>query len=71
MTYARTLRRSMLPHLRPDGNQIIESDAILHPTKGWRHPSVKSAHAHAITFEVRRGLRPWSSVALREILKQW
>jgi hypothetical protein len=41
-------------------------DRWLHPTKGWRSISVKRSHAAQITAEIKRGLRPWSSVAMRE-----
>lgn len=70
MSYARTLRRLMLEHLRTDPRVQIEQDnRHLHPTKGWRYPSIRSAHAQLVTAEIRKGLRRWSSHAFADMLK--
>lgn len=41
---------------------------VLHPTKGWRKPSVRSGHASAVRTEIRTGNRPWSSDAFKAML---
>ena len=43
------------------------TDRVLHPTKGWRRVSVKRSMAQLITAEVRKGMRPFSSVAMKEV----
>ena len=42
---------------------------VLHPTKGWRKPSVRSAHAQSVTAEIRAGMRLWSSHAFADVLR--
>lgn len=41
------------------------TDRVLHATKGWRPISVRRSMAQLITAEVRKGMRPFSSVAMR------
>jgi hypothetical protein len=44
------------------------TDRVLHPTKGWRRISVRRSVAALITAEVRKGMRPFSSVAMKEFV---
>lgn len=38
---------------------------VLHATKGWRPMSARRSTAQLITAEVRRGIRPFTSDAMR------
>lgn len=65
MTFARTLRRAMLLHLRPDTVTLDEINETfdgryLHPTKGFRKlPNLRRIFAIQYAAEVKAGLRPY------------
>lgn len=41
------------------------TDFVLHATKGWRPISVRRSQAQLITAEIRRGMRSFTSDAMR------
>lgn len=82
MSYARTLRRGATKIEQDPPKAYIERESVyfsprgafwgtryMHPTKGWRYPSIRAAHATAIVAEIKAGLRPWSSHAFADMLK--
>jgi hypothetical protein len=65
----RPLDESGLPAKRTflDAFNNTATTRVLHATKGWRRISVRRSQAQLITEEVKRGMRPFSSVAMRNV----
>lgn len=74
MTFLRKLERQRLRLNGVQPTKVLDryndtlSEKYLHPTKGYRHISLKRSRVTLLTAEIKRGAFPWSMTLIQREL---